>query len=86
MISHVLSDPREMLISPTFTYSDIEVEALSEGYALCIGGDCIEMLQQTSAVLKVIPYVKVVTHTYVRDQLFMMAHPDQVKSYRFSLG
>lgn len=41
------------------SYSDIEVESLSEGYDLCIGGDCIEMLQQTSAVLKVIPYVKV---------------------------
>ncbi|KAF5445794.1 hypothetical protein F2P56_034817 [Juglans regia] len=40
-------------------YSDKEVEALSEIYDLCIGGDCIEMLQRTSAVLRVIPYVKV---------------------------
>ncbi|XP_044479893.1 probable manganese-transporting ATPase PDR2 [Mangifera indica] len=36
-----------------------EVEALSETHDLCIGGDCIEMLQQTSAVLRVIPYMKV---------------------------
>uniref|UniRef100_A0A5B6ZWT1 Putative manganese-transporting ATPase PDR2 isoform X1 n=1 Tax=Davidia involucrata TaxID=16924 RepID=A0A5B6ZWT1_DAVIN len=41
------------------SYSDKEVEALSESHDLCIGGDCIELLQQTSAVLKVIPYVKV---------------------------
>ncbi|XP_052188572.1 probable manganese-transporting ATPase PDR2 [Diospyros lotus] len=41
------------------TYSEKEVEALSEAHDLCVGGDCIEMLQQTSAVLKVIPYVKV---------------------------
>ncbi|XP_022882180.1 probable manganese-transporting ATPase PDR2 isoform X2 [Olea europaea var. sylvestris] len=40
-------------------YSENEVEALSESYDLCIGGDCIEMLQQTSGILKVIPYVKV---------------------------
>lgn len=39
--------------------SEKEVEALSEIHDLCIGGDCIEMLQQTSAVLQVIPYVKV---------------------------
>lgn len=37
------------------------VEALAEGHDLCIGGDCFEMLLQTSAVVKVIPYVKVVT-------------------------
>ncbi|KAK1315965.1 putative cation-transporting ATPase [Acorus calamus] len=36
-----------------------EVEGLSDSYDLCIGGDCFEMLQQTSAVLQVIPYVKV---------------------------
>lgn len=41
------------------SYSEKEVEALSEAHDLCIGGDCIEMLQQTSAVRKVIPYVKV---------------------------
>ncbi|XP_021282749.1 probable manganese-transporting ATPase PDR2 [Herrania umbratica] len=40
-------------------YSEKEVEALSETHDLCIGGDCIEMLQQTSAVLRVIPFVKV---------------------------
>ena len=28
---------------------------------LCVGGDCIEILQQTSAVLRVIPFVKVAT-------------------------
>lgn len=37
-----------------------EVEGLSETHDLCVGGDCIEMLQQNSAVHKVIPYVKVV--------------------------
>lgn len=42
-----------------FQYSEKEVEALSETRDLCIGGDCFEMLQQTSAVLQVIPYVKV---------------------------
>ncbi|KAJ0083332.1 hypothetical protein Patl1_30046 [Pistacia atlantica] len=39
--------------------SEKEVEALSETHDLCVGSDCIEMLQQTSAVLRVIPYVKV---------------------------
>ncbi|OVA03886.1 Cation-transporting P-type ATPase [Macleaya cordata] len=48
--------PDETEVSP---YSEKEVEALSESYDLCIGGDCFEMLQQTSAVLQVIPYVKV---------------------------
>ncbi|KAL1822386.1 hypothetical protein ACET3Z_009164 [Daucus carota] len=43
----------------TIAYSDEEVETLSEVHDLCIGGDCIEMLQQTSAVQSVIPYVKV---------------------------
>ncbi|KAK3018805.1 hypothetical protein RJ639_005043 [Escallonia herrerae] len=42
------------------SYRGTEVEALSESHDLCIGGDCVEMLQQTDAVLKVIPYVKVV--------------------------
>ncbi|OMP11729.1 Cation-transporting P-type ATPase [Corchorus capsularis] len=41
------------------SYREKEVEALSETHDLCIGGDCIEMLQQTSAVLRVIPFVKV---------------------------
>ncbi|BAT79041.1 hypothetical protein VIGAN_02184000 [Vigna angularis var. angularis] len=40
-------------------YSEKEVESLSETHDLCIGGDCIEMLQQTSAHLVVIPHVKV---------------------------
>ncbi|KAJ0025693.1 hypothetical protein Pint_06765 [Pistacia integerrima] len=48
--------PDETEIIP---YSEKEVEALSETHDLCIGGDCIEMLQQTSAALRVIPYVKV---------------------------
>ncbi|KAL5765123.1 hypothetical protein ACOSQ2_017717 [Xanthoceras sorbifolium] len=42
-----------------FHYSEEEVEVLSLTHDLCIGGDCFEMLQQTSAVLRVIPYVKV---------------------------
>ncbi|KAL3835729.1 hypothetical protein ACJIZ3_010465 [Penstemon smallii] len=41
------------------SYRENEVDALSEDHDLCIGGDCIEMLQQSSATLKVIPYVKV---------------------------
>ncbi|KAM7257615.1 hypothetical protein ACFE04_013356 [Oxalis oulophora] len=45
--------------SERINYSDKEVEALSETHDLCIGGDCIEMLQQTNAVLRVIPFVKV---------------------------
>lgn len=40
-------------------YSGKEVESLSETHDLCVGGDCFEMLQQTSAHLLVIPYVKV---------------------------
>lgn len=40
-------------------YNVKEVEALAETHDLCIGGDCIEMLQNTSAVVRVIPYVKV---------------------------
>ncbi|KAF8022985.1 hypothetical protein BT93_F0484 [Corymbia citriodora subsp. variegata] len=43
----------------THRYSENEVEALSETHDLCIGGDCIEMLQRTNAILHVIPYVKV---------------------------
>ncbi|KAK4833823.1 hypothetical protein QYF36_011922 [Acer negundo] len=42
-----------------FRYSEEGVEALSETHDLCIGGDCFEMLQQTSTVLLVIPFVKV---------------------------
>ncbi|XP_062083748.1 probable manganese-transporting ATPase PDR2 [Humulus lupulus] len=40
-------------------FSDKEVEAISETHDLCIGGDCMEMLQQTGAVTRVIPFVKV---------------------------
>ncbi|XP_057727468.1 probable manganese-transporting ATPase PDR2 isoform X2 [Arachis stenosperma] len=40
-------------------YSEKEVESLSETHDLCVGGDCFEMLQQSSAHLRVIPYVKV---------------------------
>ncbi|XP_022965544.1 probable manganese-transporting ATPase PDR2 [Cucurbita maxima] len=43
----------------TVPYSEKEVGNLSETYDLCIGGDCIGMLQSTSTVLDVIPYVKV---------------------------
>lgn len=71
---HIISKPTLILgparnsagyewISPDETeiirYSAKEVEALSETHDLCIGGDCFEMLQQTSAVLQVIPFVKV---------------------------
>lgn len=44
---------------PEFFYSAKEVEALSDTHDLCIGGDCFEMLQRTSAVLQVVPFVKV---------------------------
>lgn len=53
-------------------FSAKEVEALSETYDLCIGGDCIEMLQQTSAVLRVIPYVKVCIGTLYRNWLMLL--------------
>ncbi|XP_058204028.1 probable manganese-transporting ATPase PDR2 [Rhododendron vialii] len=45
--------------SESIGYSTEDVEPLSATHDLCIGGDCIAMLQQTLAVLKVIPYVKV---------------------------
>ncbi|KAB5511768.1 hypothetical protein DKX38_028796 [Salix brachista] len=41
------------------SYGDKEAEELSETHDLCVGGDCFEMLQQSSAVVGVIPYVKV---------------------------
>ncbi|CAH9120912.1 unnamed protein product [Cuscuta epithymum] len=71
---HIISKPAMILgrakncekydwVSPdeteTVSCSENEVEALSETFDLCIGGDCVEMLHQTSATLKVIPYVKV---------------------------
>ncbi|KAL9319635.1 hypothetical protein ACSQ67_011474 [Phaseolus vulgaris] len=40
-----------------------EVESLSETHDLCIGGDCIEMSQQTSATLLVIPHVKILINS-----------------------
>lgn len=40
-------------------FSAKDVPALSETHDLCIGGDCFEMLLQTSAVPQVIPFVKV---------------------------
>ncbi|KAH7857065.1 hypothetical protein Vadar_008717 [Vaccinium darrowii] len=45
--------------SESICYSSEDVEGLSTNHDLCVGGDCIAMLQQTSAVLKVIPHVKV---------------------------
>lgn len=45
-------------------FSEKEVDALSQSHDLCIGGDCIEMLQQTSAVLQVVPYVKVISASF----------------------
>ncbi|KAL1201130.1 putative manganese-transporting ATPase PDR2 [Cardamine amara subsp. amara] len=48
--------PDEKEIIP---YSDKDIETLAETHDLCIGGDSIEMLQATSAVLQVIPFVKV---------------------------
>ncbi|KAK8591828.1 hypothetical protein V6N13_031854 [Hibiscus sabdariffa] len=71
---HIVSKPALILgavknskaydwVSPDETervpYSENQVEALSETHDLCIGGDCIEMLQQSSAILRVIPFVKV---------------------------
>ncbi|CAK9168757.1 unnamed protein product [Ilex paraguariensis] len=70
---HIVSKPALILspakngegyecVSPDETeiisHSEKDVEALAEAHDLCVGGDCIAMLQQTSAVLKVIPYVK----------------------------
>ena len=52
--------------------SEEMVEALAEGHDLCIGGDCFEMLLQTSAVTKVIPYVKVVTEKIVDFRLLTL--------------
>ncbi|KAJ8573033.1 hypothetical protein K7X08_009544 [Anisodus acutangulus] len=71
---HIISKPALILgraknkegyawVSPdeteTVSYSENEAGALSEAYDLSVGGECIEMLQQTSAVHKVVPYVKV---------------------------
>ncbi|KAI3502428.1 hypothetical protein L1887_30497 [Cichorium endivia] len=40
------------------SYIEEDVGALAEDQDLCIGGDYFEILLQTSAVVKVIPYVK----------------------------
>ncbi|KAL5566341.1 hypothetical protein UlMin_029505 [Ulmus minor] len=71
---HIVSKPALILspkmngqgyewISPDETeripFSEKEVEALSDTHDLCIGGDSFEMLQQTGAVVRVIPFVKV---------------------------
>ncbi|GJS75143.1 probable manganese-transporting ATPase PDR2 [Tanacetum coccineum] len=52
---YVWVSPDEMEI---VTYSEEMVEALVQGHDLCIGGDCFEMLMQTCAFVKVIPFVK----------------------------
>ncbi|KAL4184272.1 hypothetical protein AMTRI_Chr10g224740 [Amborella trichopoda] len=48
--------PDETVTNP---YRPDEVDALAESHDLCVGGDCFGLIQQTSAVLQVIPYVKV---------------------------
>ncbi|KAJ6823587.1 putative manganese-transporting ATPase PDR2 [Iris pallida] len=50
----VSPDEKEMT-----SFSEKEVESLSDSHDLCIGGDCFEMLQRSGTVLQVIPYVKV---------------------------
>lgn len=69
---HMISKP-PLILAPTkdgyewispdetevISYSEEEVDSLSEAHDLCVGGDCFEMLQESNAVLKVIPYVKV---------------------------
>ncbi|PSR88079.1 Manganese-transporting ATPase [Actinidia chinensis var. chinensis] len=84
---HIISKPALILapvgnsrayqwVSPNETeiidYSEKAVEELSETHDLCIGGDCIEMLQQTSAVLKVIPFVKVFARVAPEQKEFIM--------------
>ncbi|XP_020593428.1 probable manganese-transporting ATPase PDR2 [Phalaenopsis equestris] len=69
---HIISKPALILVqngesfdwvSPdetdSVTFSESQVEALSNSHDLCIGGDCFEMLQRTGSVLQVIPYAKV---------------------------
>ncbi|XP_074308297.1 putative manganese-transporting ATPase PDR2 [Silene latifolia] len=43
----------------TVPFNANEVELLSETHDLCIGGDCFEMLLRTSAVVQVVPFVKI---------------------------
>lgn len=84
---HIISKPTLILgpsrsregyewISPDETerinFSDEEVATLSISHDLCIGGDCIEMLQQTSAVLQVIPYVKVFARVAPKQKELIM--------------
>ncbi|KAJ1440440.1 P-type ATPase [Sesbania bispinosa] len=47
------------LIIGIIGFSEKKVQSLAETHDLCVGGDCIEMLQQSSAHLLVIPHVKV---------------------------
>ncbi|KAL9230101.1 hypothetical protein vseg_005492 [Gypsophila vaccaria] len=71
---HIVSNPALILsrskdggrydwISPdeteTVPFDAKEVELLSETHDLCVSGDCFEMLLQTSAILRVVPFVKV---------------------------
>ncbi|ONK67943.1 uncharacterized protein A4U43_C05F5470 [Asparagus officinalis] len=71
---HIISKPALILtpskngggfewVSPDETektsFSEKEVESLSESHDLCIGGDCFEKLERAGAVIQVIPYVKV---------------------------
>ena len=56
-----------------YLLSEKEVGNLSETYDLCIGGDCIGMLQSTSTVLDVIPYVKVLDLSLLQEYCFFFA-------------
>ncbi|CAK9139579.1 unnamed protein product [Ilex paraguariensis] len=84
---HIVSKPALILspakngegyecVSPDETeiisHSEKDVEALAEAHDLCVGGDCIAMLQQTSAVLKVIPYVKVFARVAAEQKELIM--------------
>ncbi|XP_021755121.1 probable manganese-transporting ATPase PDR2 [Chenopodium quinoa] len=63
ILSAVKGSDRYDWVSPdeteTLPFNANEVEALADSHDLCIGGDCFEMLQRTSAVLLVVPFVKV---------------------------
>lgn len=63
ILSPLRGDDRYDWVSPDeseiIPFNAKEVEALSDTHDLCIGGDCFEMLQRTSAVLQVVPFVKV---------------------------
>ncbi|EPS70324.1 hypothetical protein M569_04436, partial [Genlisea aurea] len=59
----------------SFPYREEDVEALSEDYDLCIGGDCVDMLQQnsSSSAMNVIPHVKAKKF----DSVFARVAPEQ---------